>query len=264
MTKNKHTFVFIGGLHRSGTTMLADCLRMHPEVSAFHNTINKHNMDEGQHLQTVYLPDDKLGGPGRYAFRRAGRLTESSELVTESNRKKMFKEWSKYWDLSKSILLEKTPSTITRTRFLQAMYPNSRFIIISRHPVAATLATMKWKRIPIFLVMLHWFYCYGIMQRDKAFLRKCMFITYEDFCKSPRTELENIFSFMGLAWDDSIELPAVNTGLNRKYFNEWEKLFAPYRFIMELIFEKYAIKYGYSIKSLDEEILKQKFTQKIG
>lgn len=251
MTKNKHTFVFIGGLHRSGTTMLADCLGMHPEVSAFHNTINKHNMDEGQHLQTVYLPDDKLGGPGRYAFRRAGRLTESSDLVTESNREKLFKEWSKYWDLSKSILLEKTPSTITRSRFLHAMFPDSKFIIISRHPVAATCATMKWKRIPIFLVMLHWFYCYGIMQRDKVFLRKCMFITYEDFCKNPRTELENIFSFMELEWDDSIELPVVNTELNRKYFNDWKKLPAPYRFIMELFFEKYANKYGYSIKSLD-------------
>lgn len=252
MTKNKHTFLFIGGLHRSGTTMLANCLGMHHEVSAFHNTINKHNMDEGQHLQTVYLPDDKLGGPGRYAFRRAGRLTESSNLVTDSNRQKLFKEWSKYWDLSKSILLEKSPATITRSRFMQAIFPDSKFIIIRRHPVAATCATMKWKRIPIFLVMLHWFYCYGIMQRDKVFLRKCMFITYEDFCKDPRTELENIFSFMGLEWDDNIELPAVNTELNRKYFNDWKKLPVFYRFIMESFFEKYANKYGYSINSLGD------------
>jgi hypothetical protein len=250
--KSKHTFVFVGGLHRSGTTMVADCLRMHPEVSGFHDTPNKHNMDEGQQLQTVYLPDDKLGGPGRYAFRRAGRLTETSSLVTEANRKKIFEELSRYWDLSKPILMEKTPSTITRTRFMQALFPDSRFIIIRRHPVAATCATMKWKRIPVFLVMLHWFYCYGIMQRDKAFLRKCIFLTYEEFCNNPRAELEKIFSFMGLEWDDSVELPAINTELNRKYFNQWNKLPVPYRFIMELLFEKHANKYGYSIKSLDE------------
>lgn len=230
--------------------MLADFLRMHPDVSGFHDTPNKHNMDEGQHLQSVYLPDDKLGGPGRYAFRKAGRLTEASPLVTEANKKKIFEEWSEYWDLTKSVLVEKTPSSITRTRFLQAMFPDTRFIIISRHPVAATCATMKWKRIPIILVLLHWFYCYGIMQKDKLFLRKCMFLTYEDLCKNPRKELEKIFLFMGIEWDDSIQLPPVSSELNDKYFKQWGKVFAPYRFVMERLFEKQANRYGYSMKNL--------------
>ena len=79
-----------------------------------------------------------------------------------------------------------------------------------------------------------------------------MFITYEDLCKEPRAELEKIFSFMGLEWDDSIDLPPVSTELNKKYFNEWKNIPAPYRLIMELLFEKHANKYGYSIKALDD------------
>ena len=44
--------VFVGGLHRSGTTPFAKVLGEHPEVSGLVNTgVRK---DEGQHLQPVY------------------------------------------------------------------------------------------------------------------------------------------------------------------------------------------------------------------
>ena len=40
--------VFIGGLHRSGTTPLADALAQHPDISGLSGTGAPH--DEGQHL----------------------------------------------------------------------------------------------------------------------------------------------------------------------------------------------------------------------
>ena len=47
---NGHRLVFLAGLHRSGTTLLARLLAAHPEVSAFSDT--GVSADEGQHLQT--------------------------------------------------------------------------------------------------------------------------------------------------------------------------------------------------------------------
>jgi hypothetical protein len=33
-----HTMLFVGGLHRGGTTPLARCLAAHPQVSGFRST----------------------------------------------------------------------------------------------------------------------------------------------------------------------------------------------------------------------------------
>ena len=49
-----HRLVFVGGLHRSGTTPLTRCLAAHAQISGFAHTGVEE--DEGQHLQTVHPP----------------------------------------------------------------------------------------------------------------------------------------------------------------------------------------------------------------
>jgi hypothetical protein len=87
-------FIFIGGIHRSGTTLLFDILREHPLISGFSGTGAP--MDEGQHLQSVYPSDKMYGGPGRFGFARAAHLTEVSQLVTERNRERLLADWTRY------------------------------------------------------------------------------------------------------------------------------------------------------------------------
>ena len=64
-----HTYVFVGGLHRSGTSLLARSLEAHPSVSGFRGTGVPE--DEGRRMQSVYPAGNRLGGAGRFAFRAA-------------------------------------------------------------------------------------------------------------------------------------------------------------------------------------------------
>ena len=58
--------LFVGGLHRSGTSLVHRCLTRHPEVTGFSDTGVPE--DEGQHLQTLYAPAYAHGGPGRFGL----------------------------------------------------------------------------------------------------------------------------------------------------------------------------------------------------
>ena len=105
MNPIEERIVFIGGLHRSGTTPLARWLAAHPAVSGLSGTGVYE--DEGQHLQSVYPIAGAHGGPGRFALDPAARLTEDSPLVTPDAARRLIDAWSPYWDTSRRVLLEK-------------------------------------------------------------------------------------------------------------------------------------------------------------
>ncbi len=246
--KVAHTFIFIGGLHRSGTTPLFKILREHSQISGFRDTGVP--MDEGQHLQSVYPSDNMYGGPGQFGFNRAAHLTEGSPLATEQNREKLLADWTRYWDTSKPFLLEKSPPNLIRTRFLQTLFPHSKFIIIQRHPVAVTLATMKWSRSSFWLLLKHWVTCHQFWHEDRQFIKDYLELTYEDLINDPSSQMGRIYSFLGI---DPPEKPThgINPFLNQQYFHVWqslkrERLIRPYIKLMERVFEDRIRRFGYS------------------
>src|SRR5437763_9781010 len=159
-------YVFICGLHRSGTTLLGRNVARLENCTGFSNTGVIE--DEGQFLQDVYPPSKAHGGPGRFGFDPRAHLTESSPLVTLQNAVKLRQSWERYWDLSKDICVEKTPGNLLKTRFLQAMFPNAYFVVIKRHPVSVSMANQKWKVgfTPIHRLFDHWLRCYALFEED--------------------------------------------------------------------------------------------------
>merc|ERR1719353_1166415 len=66
--------VFVVGLHRSGTSILAELLKSHPLIAGHQiDEMPPELENEGQHVQTVFPPDDALGWPGYFAFNRLAR-----------------------------------------------------------------------------------------------------------------------------------------------------------------------------------------------
>ncbi len=213
-------FLFIGGLHRSGTSILHRLLCEHPLASGFHDTGVPE--DEGQHLQTVFKSARKYGGAGEFAFHLDAHLTEDSALINQENRNKLLSEWGAYYDLQKSVLLEKSPPNLIRSRFLRQMIPNSKFIFIVRHPVSVSLATEKWTRRTIIERLQHWNTAYSIMLNDIDSADDCMVIRYEDFVMAPVEYLDKICGFAGI--DRFIPQERVEDH-NEKYFLDWQQRF---------------------------------------
>ena len=243
-------FIFISGLHRSGTSLLYKILKEQDEISGLSKTNELE--DEGQHVQTVYKPAYEFGGVGKFGFDINARLDENSKLINEINRKKLFNEWSRFWDLEKNILLEKSPPNIIRTRFLQKMFPNSYFINITRHPIATSIASKKWSKTSLDELISHWIKCHEIFNEDKKMIRNIINIKYEDLINNNEEILAQLSKFLKLNIKPSkIE---IRKGINDKYFKIWIKK-------SKSIFTKYRIskiikKHNSDIEKFDYSLIK--------
>lgn len=195
-------FVFIGGLHRSGTSILNRVLRTNSRATGLFNT--GFPEDEGQHLQSVYSPAKAHGGPGRFGFDAQSWLDETSPLITDENRQTILREWGAYLDASKPVIIEKSPPNIVRSRFLQALLPGSSFLFVVRHPAVVALATQKWSGTRLSELIDHWGIVHQRMLDDMPRLRHAMLVRYEDLVGEART-LESIQRWADLAVEPASE-----------------------------------------------------------
>jgi len=248
-------FVFLAGLHRSGTSLLHEIIREHPDITGFHKT--GVSEDEGQHLQSVYKAAKVFGGPGRFAFNENAYMNEFHPLATQENAAKIFLQWSQYLDLECSYIVEKSPPNLIRTRFFQKIFPQTKFVVILRHPVAISLATQKWSKTSLHSLLEHTLKAYEIFYNDMCFLNKICILRYEDFVSDPKYFSEKIFNFIGV---ESVPLiHEVKKDVNQKYFSIWnqgetkkEQNFDK-DIIIDLFEEKFN-KFGYSIADYNKRL----------
>jgi hypothetical protein len=216
-----HRLVFVGGLHRSGTTPLARCLAAHPQVSGLEHTGVEE--DEGQHLQDVYPPARAHGGPGRFALAPAAHLTERSPLLTPDTAGRLLDRWRPHWDLTRPVLVEKSPPNLLMSRFLQGAFPEARFVMVVRHPAIVSLSTRKWARLRSPGALLeHWFAAHRIFEQDAAALRHLLVVKYEHLVADPRGTLAGIASFLEL--DGDIPAGGIDTRRSAGYERQWADL----------------------------------------
>jgi hypothetical protein len=283
--RNRRKYVFVCGLPRSGTSLLGRNIARMENCTGFRNTGVLE--DEGRFLQDVYPGEDVCGGPGRFGFDPRAHLTETSTLLIPENAAKLRESWHSHWDNSKTIFVEKTPANLLMTRFLQAVFPNSYFVVIIRHPVPVAMAAQKWKInvTSLYNMFEHWLHCHALYEQDKKFLKHVYELTYEDYIENADKHHVQIADFIGTRvpeppehdsfryvaqWrnprglrvpEHAIERPT--PGHNQKYLDVWRNLLtdsyfkAYYRYIAVRYEPRFA-KYGYSLlEGVKEQCLKR-------
>lgn len=229
LDRDPRRLMFVAGLHRSGTTPLTRVLGDHPDVSRLRDTGVEE--DEGQHLQAVYPPARAYGGPGRFAFDRRAHLTEESPVAQPDNAVRLWDSWSPHWDLSRPVLVEKSPPNLVMGRFLQALFPGSRILVVLRHPVVVALSTVKWRRLwsrhptrftTLETLVEHWLVAHQLFLDDLAHLERVHVLRYEDLIQDPSTELRAVQRFLHL--ETPLPLGGLSTQRSRPYEDAWEAM----------------------------------------
>mmetsp|Transcript_40754 Transcript_40754/g.68253 ORF Transcript_40754/g.68253 Transcript_40754/m.68253 type:complete len:410 (-) Transcript_40754:254-1483(-) len=267
-----HTTVMIGGPHRGGTSILWKCLREHSDIASFGETDgSRADESEGMFIQDVYprwgigqqtasmlqgaqVPiqskiDRGIGGLGVYALSPEAliHLTEDNHRVTPENQAKILNSFGYHWNLTKRILLEKTPPNAVMSRFLQALLnvgnsgwdgksPKAtggesvvRFVFISRDPLANAMAhdaLADVVGINFRLLLNNWLAVHEYLMADVDHLQYVKVIRLEDFVKSPAAHLTTIWEWMGLEVpsglaDEVVARNRIVADPNRKYLTKY-------------------------------------------
>jgi hypothetical protein len=218
--------VFVGGMHRSGTTPLADLLGEHEEVSGLRGTSAK--MDEGQYLQDVYPPT--RSGMGRFALEPGAHLTEESPLVSQESARRMLSAWAPCWDLDRPLLVEKTPRNLIMGRFLEALFPGSALIVVVRHPIVVSLAMEKWNplisrsgrlHVTLSAQLENWTTAHRQLFDDMEHRSRVLVLRYEDLLHDTPGSLEKVREFLGLG--APFRVPALDPARSQGYEATWEE-----------------------------------------
>jgi hypothetical protein len=213
--------IFVGGVHRSGTTLYADLLAHHSRLGGIENAGVGAN--EGQYTQDVLPLEDAFHGPGRFAFYPGYREASLGPVPAEAAQR-LRAAWDAYWPESAEFVIEKTPGNLLRALTLRDLFPGARFIFLIRHPIAVSLATQKWSHTGVFSLIQHWLTAYQYLHTLEAAGLPYQLVSYEEFLARPRAVVDASFSFIGVE-PEATRLPTLNNA-NVQYFERWQSYFS--------------------------------------
>lgn len=189
-------YVFIAGLHRTGTSLVAGLLASHSEIASIEGSPAPEN--EGCYLQGA-IPHTALHGiPGVFAADPAQHHIEGSRFDRMATRDRMGTDWARWFSRNGKWRMEKSPVNLTRMRLYQQLFPMAQFIVILRHPEAMAAAMVKWTDQSASALIDYGLDAYDALEEDLRYLHASLVIRYEDLVAEPECISNQMFRFLEL------------------------------------------------------------------
>ena len=145
-----HSFIFVGGLPQSGTSLLRQMLLT--PLSSGMDSCERSTRCHMTNIEGQWLLKDDQAHHNRLRFEYgAGKVEDESHFLTEKNftsaraeremREYLWESWSPWWDMKRPFLVEKSPPNLLKVRWLSQLFaPLARsppkFLLVVKDPVA--------------------------------------------------------------------------------------------------------------------------------
>lgn len=189
-------YVFVAGLHRTGTSLVANLIAQHPQVAAIENSPAPEN--EGCYLQGAIPHTAAHGVPGQFAIDPDQRHIEGSQYDTLEVQKRLVSDWERWFEPTGRWRIEKSPVNLTRMRLYQQLFPMAQFVVVLRHPEAMAAALAKWTEQSTSELIEYGLAAYELARRDCEFLHAILFVRYEDLVADVHKTTARIDNFLAL------------------------------------------------------------------
>jgi len=239
--ENSIQILTIGGAHRSGTTLVWDCITNHPEITGFGSEFESGvSFSEGVLMQDV-LPQHgvatelaiksshdyskEMVGVGKYALadEESVHLTEQDKRVTVENFARLLNRYGSHWNLTKPVWVDKSPPAAVMSRAFQGIYninvegaeepkvAPTKFLFTTRHPIANAYGHHNLLGgsdvVPFDTLLRNFVQVHKYLMEDMRHLHNGpKLLKLEDFVSYPSKHLTEIFSWLGV--DSSAETVA--------------------------------------------------------
>ena len=189
-------YLFIGGLHRSGTSLVNRLANALPGAGGITGSAAPEN--EGVYLQGAIPHTAQSGRPMHFATDPAQHLTEDHPLNRLETVIRLERDWAPWFAPDLRWRVEKSPVNLTRMRLLQQLFPMAQFVVMLRHPEAVAASVASWVDAAPGALIDHWIAAQAQMLADLPHLHAVMVLRYEDVTAEPDRALRRIAAFLDL------------------------------------------------------------------
>jgi tetratricopeptide (TPR) repeat protein len=198
-----HAPVFIMGMPRSGTTLLEQLLKAHPEVDGVGELSRFTNLEEG-FLNQYQTASEKLDADAKAGLLNAhGREILKAYTVIAQKKKP-------------GIIVEKTPHNFQAAGYLALVFPNAKFLHLQRHPGDCFISSYQ-NRLNDWHDYVYtqetYAQAYGIQERyrllwQQRLSNRVISVSYEELVQDTELVMHNVLNFLALSWNEACLNPA--------------------------------------------------------